>query len=89
MSTPTNLNSKPILTDPTNPNGIPLDINNVLNSIELTNNFDFNKIKEFNSKSVELIFEEKIESALEILKKIEIFLEANAIEPKLHLDKKY
>ena len=88
MSTPTNLNSKPLLTDPSNPNSIPLDINNVLNSIELTNNFDFNKIKEFNSKSVELIFEEKIESALEILKKIEIFLEANAIEPKLHLDKK-
>ena len=88
MSTPTNLNSKPLLTDPSNQNNIPLDINNVLNSIELTNNFDFNKIKEFNSKSVELIFEEKIESALEILKKIEIFLEANAIEPKLHLDKK-
>ena len=50
MSTPTNLNSKPLLTDPSNQNNIPLDINNVLNSIELTNNFDFNKIKEFNSK---------------------------------------
>ena len=59
---------------------------NVLNQSQ--SNFDFDKIKEFNSKSVDLIFDDKIESALDILKKIEVFLEANAIEAKTNLDKK-
>ena len=59
---------------------------NVLNQSQ--SNFDFDKIKEFNSKSVDLIFDDKIEGALDILKKIEVFLEANAIEAKTNLDKK-
>ena len=56
--------------------------------IALSTSFDMNKIKAFNTRSVDLIFEEKIEEALEILKKLEVFFEANAIEPKLNLDKK-
>ena len=61
-----------------------------LNNIDLalSSGFDMNKIKAFNTKSVDLIFEEKIEESLEILKKLEVFFEANAIEPKLNLDKK-
>ena len=61
-----------------------------LNNIDLalSSGFDMNKIKAFNTKSVDLIFEEKIEEALEILKKLEVFFEANAIEAKLNLDKK-
>ena len=39
MSTPTNLNSKPLLTDPSNPNSIPLDINNVLHSFRYKQRF--------------------------------------------------
>lgn len=37
--------------------------------------FDINKIKEQNNKSVELIFDEKVDNGLEILKKIEGILE--------------
>ena len=61
-----------------------------LNNIDLalSSGFDMNKIKAFNTKSVDLIFEEKIEESLEILKKLEVFFEANAIEAKLNLDKK-
>ena len=59
---------------------------NILNQSQI--NLDFDKIKEFNSKSVDLIFDDKIESALDILKKIEVFLETNAIESKTNLDKK-
>ena len=61
-----------------------------LNDIDLalSSGFDMNKIKAFNTKSVDLIFEEKVEESLEILKKLEVFFEANAIEPKLNLDKK-
>ena len=49
---------------------------------------DIQKIKEFNSKCVEFIFEEKIDVSIEILKKIEIFLENNIIEPKFNYNKK-
>ena len=59
---------------------------NILNQSQ--SNLDFDKIKDFNSKSVDLIFDDKIESALDILKKIEVFLETNAIESKTILDKK-
>ena len=54
----------------------------------LSSGFDIEKVKQFNTKSVDLIYEEKIEESLEILKKLEIFFEANAIEAKLNLDKK-
>ena len=61
-----------------------------LNNIDhvLASGFDLDKIKAFNAKSVDLIFEEKIEESLEILKKLEVFFEANAIEAKIKLDKK-
>ena len=67
-----------------------LDNNNSLINIDmvLSSGFDLEKIKQFNMKSVDLIFEEKIEESLEILKKLEIFFEANVIESKLNLDKK-
>ena len=51
-------------------------------------NLDIQKIKELNSKCVEFIFEEKTDISLEILKKIEFFLESNLIEPKFNFDKK-
>ena len=63
--------------------------NSIINiDMVLSSGFDIEKIKQFNTKSVDLIFEEKIEDSIEILKKLEIFLEANAIEAKLNLDKK-
>jgi len=52
------------------------------------NNLDMIKIKELNSNSVEFIFEDKIDIALEILKKLESFLETNVIESKFDFDKK-
>ena len=61
---------------------------NSLNNLDLNLNLNSNKIKEYNNKSVELIFDEKTEEALEILKKIEMFLETNAIESKFNFDKK-
>ena len=51
-------------------------------------NLDIQKIKELNSKCVEFIFEDKADISLEILKKVELFLESNLIEPKFHFDKK-
>lgn len=39
--------------------------------------FDIEKIKEFNDKSVEMIFDDKIDSGLEVFKKIESFLEVS------------
>ncbi len=63
--------------------------NSIINiDMVLSSGFDIEKIKQFNTKSVDPIFEEKIEDSIEILKKLEIFLEANAIEAKLNLDKK-
>ena len=75
----------PTLTDPSNAQKEKSDLNLNLSNQPI---FDFDKMKDFNTKSVDLIFEDKIESALEILKKIEVFLEANAIETKTSLDKK-
>ena len=65
-------------------------LDNIQNNLELnsSDNFDISKIKELNSKSVDLIFEEKIELGLEILKKLELFLESNVVESKFNLDKK-
>ena len=56
--------------------------------IEFFLNLDLNKLKELNNKSAELIFEEKAEEGLIILKKLEICLESNVIEPKIDYDKK-
>jgi hypothetical protein len=79
------------LTDPNNANSNNIDFNNLENennNIDISSNLDFNKIKDYNNKSVDYIFDEKIDIALEILKKIEVFLETNAIESKLNLDEK-
>ena len=60
------------------------------NNIELNilDNLDVQKIKELNSKCVDFIFQDKTNIALEILKKIEVFLESNIIESKFNFDKK-
>ena len=41
-----------------------------------------------NTKCFEFIFEDKSEIALEILKKIEVFLESNLLDSKFNFDKK-
>ena len=56
--------------------------------INIMENLDIQKIKELNSKCVEFIFEEKTDISLEILKKLELFLESNITETKFNLDKK-
>ena len=81
---PTDAQSKNLNQNTDNQN--PSTLNNI--DINMSNNIDVNKIREFNSKSVDLIFEDKMDDALEILKKLENFLESNAIESKLNLDKK-
>jgi uncharacterized UBP type Zn finger protein len=58
-----------------------ITLNNI--DLALSSGFDINKIKAFNTKSVDLIFEEKIDESLEILKKLEAFFEANAIEARV------
>ena len=52
------------LTDPNNINSNTNDINNlenVNNNIYISSNLDFSKIKEYNNKSVDYIFDEKID----------------------------
>ena len=56
--------------------------------ISFLDNLDIQKIKELNSKCVEFIFEDKADISIEILKKIESYLESNLIEPKFNLNKK-
>lgn len=46
------------------------------------------KIKDLNSKCLEFIFVDKSEIALEILKKLEAFLETNILEAKFNFDNK-
>ena len=56
--------------------------------IEIGPNLDLDKLKELNNKSSELIYEEKIDNSFRILKKLEMFLESNAINPKFDIEKK-
>ena len=56
--------------------------------LNLLENLDIQKIKELNMKCLEFIFEDKSEIALEILKKLESFLESNILEAKFNFDKK-
>ena len=58
-------------------NLVPKSIINI--DMVLSSGCDIKKIKQFNTKSVDLIFEEKIEDSIEILKKLEIFFEANVV----------
>ena len=64
--------------------------NNITKNIEknFNNNLDLTKIKELNLKITDYIFEDKIELGLELLKKIELFLESNVMEPKFPIDNK-
>ena len=77
----------------TEPDNIPINNNNLnilINNgnIDINTNLDINKIRDYNNKSVDYIFDDKIDIALELLKKIELFLETNAIEPKFQIDEK-
>ena len=56
---------------------------------ELDENCDFEKLKEINIKSVDLIFEEKTQKSLDILKKLETFLENKIIDMKPNVGKKF
>ena len=56
--------------------------------LNLLENLDISKIKELITKCVEFIFDEKSEIALEILKKLELYLESNALESKFNFDSK-
>ena len=63
---------------------------NISNNIEMNimDNLDIQKIKELNSKCVEFILDEKSDISLQILKKLESFLESNILETKFNFDKK-
>ena len=54
--------------------------------LNLLENLDIQKIKDLNTKCLEFIFEEKSEISLEILKKLELFLESNILETKYNFD---
>ena len=56
--------------------------------LSLLENLDIQKIKDLNTKCLEFIFEEKSDIALEILKQLELYLEANLLETKFNFDKK-
>ena len=56
---------------------------------ELDENCDIEKLKEINIKSVELIFDDKPQKALDILKKLETFLENKIIDMKTNINKKF
>ena len=62
--------------------------NNDKIDLTISDDLDLKKIKEFNSKSVELIFDDKPEISLEILKKLESFFESNIIESKINFNRK-
>ena len=55
---------------------------------DLDENCDFEKLKEINVKCVDLIFEDKPQKSLELLKKLETFLENKIIEMKSNVNKK-
>ena len=55
---------------------------------DLDENCDLEKFKEINVKSVDLIFEDKPLKSLELLKKLETFLENKIIEMKTNVNKK-
>ena len=89
MSTQLNENEQN-LTDPINqiPKNIDIELTNISNYIDRNANLDLKKIIKYNDKCAEAILEDKIELPKEILSKLEVYLETNAIESKLNLDKK-
>ena len=56
--------------------------------LNILENLNIQKIKDLNSKCLEFIFVDKSEIALEILKKLEAFLETNILEAKFNFDNK-
>ena len=78
------------LTDPNNQmsKNIDIELSNISNYIDRNQNLDLKKIIKYNDKCAEAILEDKIELPKEILSKLEVYLETNAIESKLNLDKK-
>ena len=63
------------------------EIQNIVD--DLDENCDLEKLKDINIKSVELISEEKSEKSLDILKKLEAFLENKIIDIKTDISKKF
>ena len=55
----------------------------------LDQNCDFEKLKEINIKCVDLIFDDKPQKSIEILKKLESFLENKIIDIKTNINKKF
>ena len=56
---------------------------------ELDENCDIEKLKEINIKCVDLIFDDKPQKSLDILKKLESFLENKIIDIKTNINKKF
>ena len=56
--------------------------------LSLLENLDIQKIKDLNTKCLEFIFQDKSDIALEILKQLELYLEANLFEVKYNFDTK-
>ena len=63
------------------------EIQNIVD--DLDENCDLEKLKNLNIKSVDLIFEEKTEKSLDILKKLEAFLENKIIDIKTNINKNF
>ena len=62
----------------------------ILNLIDvLDENCDIEKLKDINIKSVDFIYEEKPQKSLDILKKLESFLENKIIDIKTNISKKF
>ena len=70
-----------------------IDNNNFTKIMSLINKLNeksnISKLKDINSKCVDLIFEEKTKKSLECLKKLESFLEGAVIDNKILIPKKY
>ena len=90
MSTQQNQENNQNLTEPdkTLQKNIDVELLNISKSIDRNLNLDCAKIIEYNNLCAESILEDKIELPKEILSKIEIFLETNATETKLDLDRR-
>ena len=56
---------------------------------ELDENCDIEKLKEINTKCVDLIFDDKPQKSIDILKKLESFLENKILDIKTNINKKF
>ena len=66
------------------------DKDSILNLIDdLDESCDIEKLKDINIKSVDFIYEEKPQKSLDILKKLEAFLENKIIDIKTNISKKF